>query len=100
MLKPAARANIPGESTFRMTAEHQPLNDIFDISLLIGRNFAIQTVVTPRLPVVSENLNKAIMTGGKIGMLKGGTQKLLRAIDRNHGKYCCTACTINAKIMR
>jgi hypothetical protein len=74
------------ESTFWITAEHQPLNDIFDIGPLVGGNFAIQTVVTPEFPMIPENLTKLIMIGGKIGMLEGGTRKLLRVIDRIHAK--------------
>jgi hypothetical protein len=74
MLKPTARAYISGESTFRIAAEHQPLDNISDICPLVGRNFAIQTVVAPELPMIPENLTKAIMTGGKTGMLVGGTR--------------------------
>ena len=81
-----SHADISGKSAFGVAAEHQPLDDIFDIRTLIGGNFAIQTVVTPGLPVVSENLAKAIMTGGKIGMLEGGTQKLICVIVRIYAK--------------
>ena len=86
MLKPAARTDIPSESAFRIAAEHQPLDDISDICPLVGGNFAIQPVVDPTFPMVSENMTKAIMTGGKIGMLEGGTRKLIRAICRIHAK--------------
>jgi len=74
MLKPTARADKTHKSAFRVAAEHQPLNDIFNICTLIGGNFAIQTVVDPTFPMVSENLTKSIMPSGKIGMLEGGTR--------------------------
>jgi len=55
------------------------LNDTLNVCTLIGGDFTIQTVVDPSFAVVSENLKKAIMTGWKIGMLEGGTRKLLLA---------------------
>jgi len=66
MLKSTTRTNIAGETPFRIATEHQPLNDILDVRLLVGWNFTFQTMVAPGLPMIAKDLAKIVMTGGMI----------------------------------
>jgi hypothetical protein len=75
------------------------LDNIFDVGALISGDFLIQTVVTPTFPIVIEDLAKAIMPGGEIGMLEGVMINISRNF-RIHACYICTACTTLIKYLK
>jgi len=68
MLKVAAWAEVASIPTVRIPTKHESLNGFLDVGMLIGGDFAFQTMVAPELPMIAEDLAEPIMPSRMIGM--------------------------------
>jgi hypothetical protein len=67
-----ARANIASVATVRVATEQQALDDLANVSALVGRNFLFQAPVAPAVPMIEEDLTESVVAGGMVGATPRG----------------------------